>query len=71
MSVAVHGYRLDRVGHPTADVICPHGHAIEHLNRRDYALDAAEDPAAVTLLDLADWLDEQADVLPEYCRGHR
>lgn len=65
------GYRLDVTGEPTADVICPHGKAIDQINHRNYALNYHDDPAVVTAADLDTWLAENRDNLEDYCMGHR
>ena len=64
-------WHLDRLGKPTADIICPHGRPVEYLNGLDYAY-AYDDPrqTALTEADLAEWLAEHKDDLAEYCFGH-
>lgn len=74
MSVdALDGWRLDELGGPAADIVCPHGYPVERLNRYDYARNASDQPGIVGLDDLADWLDERTpDELAAYCaHGHR
>jgi len=63
-------YTLTRIGDPTADVVCPHGHAVDHINRRDYSVTADQDPAQVTAADLVEWLADNAEVLADFCMGH-
>lgn len=70
---ALAGWRLDELGGPTADVICPHGFAVDRLNRYDYALNRDQQTGRVSLDDLADWIDERGpDELAAACASaHR
>lgn len=70
---ALDGWRLDQLGGPAADIICPHGYPVERLNKYDYARNADQQTGRVSLDDLADWLDERdAEELAAYCAsGHR
>ena len=67
----VRNYRIT-TGGPMADVICPHGFAIDIINRYDYALGADMQTARIGTADLEEWLGDNARHLWEYCQfGHR
>lgn len=70
MTTNHHGWHLDRLGDPTADIVCPHGVAVEHLNCRDYSLNAGEQTYRITEAGLAEWLAENEPWLGDYCAGH-
>ena len=65
-----HDWHLDRYGDPTADVICPHGHAVEHISRWDYSRSPAQQTYRLTEADLDHWLAENQPWLADYCAGH-
>lgn len=60
-------YRLDEVGRPTADVICPHGKAVGFINKRDYSVPLEKETAKVGKADLRKWLRANAN---KHCFGH-
>jgi len=63
-------WKLDELGYSQADVICPHGKAVEVINLRDYSLpDSAQQPE-VTLWDLVEYLATSTKDLAEHCRSH-
>lgn len=70
MSTNTNGWTLDRVGVPTADIMCPHGHAVDMLNHYDYALNRDQQSYMVGRGDLVAWLQDNAANLAEYCAGH-
>lgn len=63
-------WKLDSTGDVGADITCPHGHAVEYLNKRDFEYTREEDPNKVTRKDLTRWLKDHREELPEYCMGH-
>lgn len=65
-----HGWHLDRTGDPTADVMCPHGYAVEHLNHYDYSLSPSEQTYQVGADDLDEWLADSEAWRHNYCFGH-
>ncbi len=64
-------WRLSHVGCSTADIICPHGQAVDLLNMHDYTL-KGNDPSQhrITHEDLREWLRENAQWLHEHCANH-
>lgn len=70
MTSSHHGWHLDRLGDPTADVICPHGVAVDFINNWDYSLNADEQTYHITEADLDQWLTENQPWLGDHCAGH-
>lgn len=58
------------IGEPTGDIYCPHGHAVEIVNRRNYALNYVDDSARVTREMLKAWLNRHRYELRQYCLAH-
>lgn len=64
-------WKLDRVGDPTADVICPHGRPVDFINLLDYDF-AYDDPKQqrTNQNTITKWLIEHKDNLIDLCLGH-
>lgn len=57
-------------GNPRGDIFCPHWHAVDMINKRDYSLNESEDTAKVTRADLVQWLADNRSHLVDFCYGH-